>query len=186
MLTWFHTRVQPHIDTKPDGFWYSLVFGTLLGSARNGDMIDWDTDMDIAVPQEKIAWLHKLLQDAAEKEEGLPRYTAKLNKYCGQVHHGTFHHVPCVPVLRLAMSAVNDAHIDIWGAVFDSEFQTVASQKITHPIKITNGAFPLQECPLGRGKFPCFAQKDKFLENWYGDVWNRARAPDHALLTTYQ
>jgi len=184
MLTWFHTRVQPHIDTKADGFWYSLAFGTLLGSARNGDTIDWDGDIDLAVPQGKIAWLHQFLQDAAVKED--PPYVVRMDEFCGQ---DLDHPVPCVPVLRLMMSAVNQAHIDIWSAVFDSQglpmsLSEGASPTITHPVKITDGAFPLQECALGRKQFPCFAQKDKFLENWYGDAWNRVQTgiATHALL----
>jgi len=182
MLTWFHNRVEPHMNT--DGFWYSLAFGTLLGSARDGDMMDWDEDMDIAVPQDKIPWLMQLLKDAAMEEH--PPYDVTSDSYSGQssVDNIGGVRVETVPVMRLHMSSVNDAHIDIWPAVgFASPFPSTMTET---PVQVgirtspNYGAFPLQKCKLGNKEFPCFGQKEKFLENWYGDTWTQVDSY-HAL-----
>jgi len=160
MLLWFNNIVLPHVDTTGNDFWYSIVFGTLLGSERGGDMIDWDTDMDVVVPNEKISWLENLLAEAAAKEV-LP-YHVHLDRF----------HVPHAPtdihVLRLSLSKTNSGHMDIWG--------TDASQpcvQIGSHISENYGPFPLEWCTLGNAKFPCFAHKQQFLKAWYGDAWHK-------------
>jgi len=151
LLRWFHNVVKSHIG---DEFWYALVDGTLLGSARNGDMIDWDTDMDVAVPTERMSWLQKLLEEAAAQED--PPYYLSLDAFGSDTH-----------TLRLHMSRVNTAHMDIWPSEgLDQECVKLG------PVVFPNfGFFPLQNCTFGNRQFPCSKNKEKFLEFQYGEDW---------------
>lgn len=153
MLQWYHDVVQSHIG---DEFWYALVDGTLLGAVRDGDMIDWDTDMDIAVPKESMSWLRPLLEEAAAKED--PPYYLSWDVIDSGTHP-----------LRLHMSKDNTAHVDIW----PSEGLNQTCVKIGPTASPNFGFFPLQNCTLGNSQFPCPNNAEKFLEYWYGDNWNQ-------------
>jgi len=151
MLAWFNDIVQPHIDTKGNGFWYSLAFGSLLGSTRSGDMIDWDTDIDIAVPKDHLSWLTTLLQERVADVD--PPY-----------------YVVGGSVVRLQMSQTNKAHIDIWPAEGIKPDEPCA--KIGTHVSANHAVFPLQECAMGNMQIPCFHQRDEYLKSWYGIGWN--------------
>jgi len=151
LLRWFHNVVQSHIG---DEFWYALVYGTLLGSTRQGEMIDWDTDLDIAVPKEGISWLEGLLKEAGAKED--PPYYVTLDLR--------------IPPLRLHMSRDNAAHVDIWPTEVDPEYLKIGG----HAPSPNFGFFPLQQCPFGNRQFPCPNNKEKFLQYKYGDSWQQS------------
>jgi len=154
VLRWFNNVVQSHIG---DEFWYALVYGTLLGSARAGEMIDYDTDIDIAVPSGSISWLEGLLKEEGAKED--PPYSVSLDSL-----HG-------IHAIRLHMSLANTAHIDIW----PTEGLDQALVNVGGRAPIPNFQFfPLQQCTFGQRQFPCPNNKEKFLKHWYGDSWQES------------
>jgi len=155
LLGWFDDVVKPHIDINGKDFWYSIIYGSLLGSARKGDMIDWDTDIDIAVPKNRMSWLEKLLQERVA--DANPPYYVSASEA-----HG-------VPVVRLQMSKTNEAHIDIWDA--EGLEAGEACARVGFHTSSSYKAFPLEMCPLGNSQFPCFRQKDLWLNSWYGSGW---------------
>lgn len=163
MLVFFHNTVHEHIDVHGKGFWYSLVFGTMIGSLRNADLVDWDEDIDIVVPKAHMPWLIGKLQDAAKKST--PPYILK----------GPSMYHDLAPMYRLQLSQANDAHIDIWvGDHFDTDHPPpcVLIGTIAYPTAIS---FPLQKCNIQGSSFPCFAEGSKYLEYKYGKDW---KVPD--------
>lgn len=159
MLQWFHDVVK----SMGDEFWYALADGTLLGSVRDGDMIDWDTDMDIAVPNERMTELVTLLKAAAAKEDP-PYYLTKDG-----IDSLTY-------ALRLRMSHDNTAHIDIWPSQVDQACVKLGPEIFPFP---NSTLFPLQKCKLGNGYFPCAKDKEKFLAYQYGDDWQTPGTNKH-------
>lgn len=160
LLVWFHNVVRDHIDSRGHGFWYSIAFGTLLASVRDGDLIDWDTDIDVVVPSEKLPWLQQLLQSAADLED--PPYSLSQNEYRG------------VTVLRLLLSDTNQAHMDIWAADGFDPRDPRPCVRMGRELYPAFSAFPLQPCRLQKVVFPCFAESLMHLELQYGrDSWKR-------------
>ncbi len=39
---------------EESGLWYALIYGSLLGAARGGDVIEWDYDFDILMRPEDV------------------------------------------------------------------------------------------------------------------------------------
>jgi len=157
LLRWFHNVVKSHIG---DEFWYALVYGTLLGATRAGEMIDYDTDLDIAVPKERISWLEGLLKERGATED--PPYYVTVDGL-----HG-------IQAIRLRMSAANTAHVDIWPTE-DLDPNISPNINIGGRAPVPNvGFFPLQQCTFGNRQFPCPGNKEKFLQHWYGDNWQES------------
>ncbi len=53
---------------RENGFWYSIVYGTLLGSVRHQGFIPWDDDMDIAMPRDEYVKLKHYVSEHPEFE----------------------------------------------------------------------------------------------------------------------
>lgn len=51
---------------RENGFWYSIVYGTLLGSVRHRGFIPWDDDMDIAMPRSEYVKLRQYINTHPE------------------------------------------------------------------------------------------------------------------------
>jgi hypothetical protein len=167
MLIFFHNVVYEHIDVSGKGFWYSLLDGTMLGSVRNGDIIDWDDDLDIVVPKAQFSWLHGVLQDAASKSP-TPYF----------VTNGTWTPWDNVPLMRLHMSQASDRHIDIWAAENFDPDHPQACVVAGGTVLPTAVAFPLQKCTIQGSVFPCFADAYKYLDNMFGKYWKEP-VPDN-------
>jgi LicD family protein len=50
----FQLLVQLHDTLDRHGIWHSLLFGTLLGAVRDGELIPWDHDLDLLIHRADI------------------------------------------------------------------------------------------------------------------------------------
>jgi len=148
-----HNIVVPYIHPDGNGFWYAILYGTALAAERDGQLIDWDTDVDITVPTEHFEFFQQLIKKEAITMNP-PYYVAGNDP------------------MRVFLSKTNDAHVDIWHAQGTRPDQVNESQCIqmgdSYPRFAT---FPLKSCNLYENAFPCFSETDTFLNLAYGKNW---------------
>eukprot|EP00927_Polykrikos_kofoidii_P062633 TRINITY_DN57437_c0_g1_i1.p1 TRINITY_DN57437_c0_g1~~TRINITY_DN57437_c0_g1_i1.p1 ORF type:complete len:393 (+),score=12.39 TRINITY_DN57437_c0_g1_i1:118-1179(+) len=166
MLVWFRNLIQKHGHENPN-FWWIPVYGTLLAMYRDCDLIDWDTDVDIAVPYDQVDWLDALLK--AHTSEASPPYS-----FWGRGEK----------MARLYLSEIDTAHIDIWYALNGTD----AGPNGTFAVMMTEGyeghndgldssnVFPIsdmdsKECCLQHECFPCPAKVTPLLDKWWPTGW---------------
>eukprot|EP00929_Paragymnodinium_shiwhaense_P074143 TRINITY_DN37919_c0_g1_i3.p1 TRINITY_DN37919_c0_g1~~TRINITY_DN37919_c0_g1_i3.p1 ORF type:complete len:562 (+),score=117.61 TRINITY_DN37919_c0_g1_i3:136-1821(+) len=168
LLVWFNNVMRKYVVSSGSGFWFSLVSGTLLGSVRSADIVDWDTDIDIVIPAEFESWLKLILREHIAESGMRPRYELR----------GPYpdYNAP----LRLYLGQENHAHIDIWTSdvLFFNDDGTDAAKpacmKIGNDVLPQFHMFPLKQCKIQQAILPCFADSAAYLDWVYGKGW---RAP---------
>jgi hypothetical protein len=71
----FRLLVQLHNALERHDVWHCLIFGTLLGAVRDGDLIPWDHDLDLLVRPADVDRLLGLNEELAA--EGLGFWTGR-------------------------------------------------------------------------------------------------------------
>lgn len=157
MLQWFDNLVAPHVNRGGEGFWYSIIYGTAIAAVRDQALIDWDTDIDIAVPKEKKSWLLNLIRDKVHTVD--PPY-----------HIGDDG-----DIMRLHLSEKNLVHIDVW--LVDNTTHGGMCPQLQEVTWLPGQYFPLSDCTLHGSQFPCFLDTTRHLDYLYKKDW-RHKAKD--------
>jgi len=191
LLLWFH-NVVGDVDIHGNGFWYAIVSGTLLGAQRDKDLIDWDTDIDVAIPIKYKDWLFKRLSEFADRMD--PDYMFKVipseniadTRRFNLQYHGTVMDIMFVHSFHedhkketvVYPEAKGDgryelSHTDVpnetaWEDADETRPPCVKAYEDAFPGK---WLFPLKQCELQGRFFPCIQESEKLLEQVYGSGW---------------
>jgi phosphorylcholine metabolism protein LicD len=149
--------VFDRLDAAGVRWW--LEGGSLLGAARNGDLIPWDYDVDVGIRSEDIAKCAELaLLDT------VPHSTTAEGYIWEKAREGGFY--------RVQYSAYNHLHVDIFPFHLDGEtiakgsWATGHKQDTSFPVKLLE---PLTQLPfIGRTNASVPADYRAFLEYKFG------------------
>lgn len=89
---------------------YFLSHGTCLGAVRNNALIEWDTDIDIAIINESSIKLNNCIQELVEKNDFIiTKYNKSKNLYC-ICRHGIIidivNYRPFIPGLLIGLNTL--------------------------------------------------------------------------------
>lgn len=148
---------------------YFIDAGTLLGLYRDGELIPWDDDLDLAVQSEELhnakLVLYHVLPELTQLSGGEWSLTEhQADKSFGAIKPG---YVRCFK-LSSAGASVPSPMVDVFIKYIDGENMdyTLASRGIRVPAK---HMIDLQELVLDRGVLSIPSDPEGYLECYYGD-----------------
>jgi hypothetical protein len=137
-------------DEKNICYW--IDYGTLLGAARDGNIIPWDDDGDIGILESDLPKLTKL-----SKEVVRLGYELNVNTVYNQ------------SLARLYYSRVNQRYVDIYIWHDLGKFISNSGYKIDKELFT-----PIQEINLHGQMVKCLNNYELYLEGLYGIDWRTA------------
>lgn len=160
-----------------EGAWHALAFGTLLGAVREGEIIEWDHDIDLFV---RPADLPRLIAAAARTPdlELLPRMTAGTELALGGVHAPPGR-VPWLAACALRHNGSTAG--ELWAPALFADgvlrLYDTASETYLWPWSSFPAFFAeeLREVEIAGRRLPAFARAEQWLANAYGDDWRTPR-----------
>jgi hypothetical protein len=197
LLVWFHNAVGP-VDVDGNGFWYSINGGTLLGSLRNEDIVDWTTDVDVIVPKEYEKFVEKALKKAikgADAKYGFTVDDGKGQEDTRRLNFGSnnaimdvffaheFQNSDRAVATRAYKSKSTSAFSGSWLLPTPSipNRTEIESGKTKPCVKYWEDAFPitwlfpLKMCTIQGKEFPCIQKAEDMMAFNYGKDW---KTPD--------
>lgn len=203
LLVWFNNVVGP-VDEDGNAFWYALNGGTLIGSLRNEDIVDWTTDLDVILPKEYDEYVTNALQDAIKDNDTDPTFkffvstsaaqqdTRRLNleNSCATIDVFFAHGYNASDMAEAKEVHKNEGgdQRGAFGTHMELPNKGVPNRSVqesgTGPpcVKYWGDTFPgkwlfpLSKCVIQGKEFPCMAENDKFLEYTYGKTWKEPEA----------
>lgn len=164
-------KVQPlfeKIDSR-----HFITWGTLLSSVRKQNVMAWDTDIDIAITQEKYKHLHDSI--ALFKKHGLHLFNDR--------HDGLYR--VCYRDTSSILSNASPGskgnwapYVDIYSAKVSEKYVGITGKPINGFQKDT--IFPLSQCSIRNIKVKCPRKPIVFLERVYGSTWETPNKKFHA------
>lgn|GEM_PF-3102816 len=157
---------------EESGLWYTLMYGSLLGAVRGGDVIEWDYDFDILMRPEDVSLLYSMKDRLAR--DGLSLVDARL------LHH----RLPVNPG-NVQESYIQSIDVNLNGEkVGDIYVFQLFNDGILRRYDTENGcfwwphsSFPAwfvegRETAMLRGRsFPTPRAPKKLIEGIYGEDW---------------
>lgn len=155
------------------GIWHCLLFGTLLGAVRDGDIIGWDHDLDLLVRPADVARLVELEDEAAG--EGLRFWHGKTLGYRLALNPG---HVAMFDSAFLSIMGTDGSNYGELYApsvfsdgvlrLYDFEEEVVFWPQSSFPAYFVEDTRPV----LVRGRpYPAPVHAEQLLALLYGDDW---------------
>lgn len=169
MLMW----LQPVLDEAAPGKWY-LDGGSLLGSARNGSFIRYDTDLDLSIVEDAMPRVTKAI---ARRAKGTHYIPPDIGDYMFSPYrkHARKHLSPA----KFKFSASNWIHVDLWLVKrhdYFLEMQDYPTQKETSFYSDNAIYFPLTRCLFEGRHYPCPRNTSAHLQLFYGIDWRTEKS----------
>ncbi len=134
---------------------YLMVYGTFLGAVRHKGLIPWDTDVDLAISEDRVIEIERLLR----KEIANTTYSLNLNNN--------------KKLMCLYFSEINKLHVDFYFYRKDKEYFYIDDNVLTYKIPLEE-IFPLKEYLFYDDKI-FGPQTTKMLTSYYGeDVFEKS------------
>lgn len=199
-LTWLANALG-HVDTEGNGFWWSIISGTLLGSMRNKNLIDWTSDVDIIVPKEFEEQVLTKLRAAIKVVD--PVYKFKITESDAQkdVRRISLGNACTAVDIFIAHGFHDDdVHkaVDVHNNKKDKRGVYGMSMLLPNSHVPTNAEldegtgppcvkfweyaipskwiFPLQQCEIQGSFFPCINDTLEYVKFIYGEQWKEPEA----------
>lgn len=195
LLVWFNNAVGP-IDVDGNGFWWAINGGTLLGSLRNEDVVDWTTDVDVIIPKAYEKFVQEKLEASIKDADSAYGWTVEDSEGQEDVRRLNFQNENAVMDVFFLHEFQNSDRADakrVFSSSGDSAFSAawlLPTPSIPNRTEIEAGntkpcvkywedafpitwLFPLKYCTIQGKQFPCQQQSEKLLEFNYGAEWKK-------------
>jgi len=200
LMVWFNNAMGK-VDDDGNGFWWALNGGTLLGSLRSEDVIDWTTDLDVIVPKEYEELVTKRLKAGMEKADKAYGFSITTSTDQKDTRRMNFDNSGALIDIFFA-HGYNEGDEKNAREVFKNN-DTRGGMGTGHVLPLTNVAnrtmqesgkappcikywgdtfpgkwlFPLRRCMIQGTEFPCIKESEEMLKFNYGENW---KTPDGA------
>jgi hypothetical protein len=186
------------VDPDGESFWWSIISGTLLGSMRKEDIIDWTTDIDIIVPKQYEVNVMKRIRDAIDKVDASYKWKLTGSKQQKDVRRISLGNAGSVidiffahgyhendqqntkkvydhPAEKRGVYGMDellpDAHVSTKAEIDAGTGQPCV--KFWEYAIPSQWIFPLQNCTIQGNDFPCINSRDEYAKFIYGAEWKK-------------